>query len=323
MFGDLTQTPSTRLAVTLVLLVAMTVAGCSDGSPSSSADGTLSVGGNNSDFASLQSAVDAAQDGDVITVQSVALDEQVTVSKTLTIVGDRGAGLSLSGSPQAFGDDSSDSSSAALIIRDVSGVEIRGLSIHGPQDGIQIRNASDIRIVDGRHRQRQRRRRCGRAGLAAVFDRGPSRVQRRSRHSDSRGLLGGDGGGQRSGRQRRRWITRPGVERGHGPPNRVHGQRWRRARVPRRLRSDLCGLVAHREHRVRPTDPFERRGPTEQYRLRKRTRGRTNRLILAAANEHGRIARPAMGFPMPGIRFGGGFEHSGPARPAWKRSHVS
>jgi len=145
---DFRHVSSARLALTIALLAGITVTGCSDGSPSARAGGSLTVGGNQGDFSSLQSAVNAASDGDVITLQSVTLDEQVVVSKSITIVGNGGASLSLSGSPQAFGDDSSDTSSAALIIRDVSGVEIIGLSFTGPQDGIQIRNASDIRIVD-------------------------------------------------------------------------------------------------------------------------------------------------------------------------------
>lgn len=148
MTAHLTLASLYRSVLTVALLGGMTLTGCSDGSPSATGGGTLTVGGNDGDFGSLQSAVNAADVGTVITVRSATLVEQVVVSKSVTIVGNGGATLSMPGSPQAFADDSSDSSTAALVIRDVSGVEIRGMILTGPQDGIQIRNASDVRLVD-------------------------------------------------------------------------------------------------------------------------------------------------------------------------------
>ncbi len=128
---------------------------CSDGSGASSdmtgAGTTLQVGpGGSGGFTSLQSAVSAASPGDTIQVSAGSLQEQVVVDKPLTI---RGAGsssttLQASGTPLAFSDDGSDDSSAVLIIRNTSGVVLEGIRVQGPQDGIQVRNSSAIRLLD-------------------------------------------------------------------------------------------------------------------------------------------------------------------------------
>ena len=136
-----------RLLV-LVLLGLLLGTSCSD-----SANGVTGGGGdvlvvsNNGggDFGSIQAAVDAAHSADLVHVRSGSYAERVVVDKTLTIVGD-GPGSMVTADAVAPLPGSLASDWAVLVIRDTFNVVVEDLSFSGPEDGIIVRDSSDVTL---------------------------------------------------------------------------------------------------------------------------------------------------------------------------------
>ncbi len=136
-----------RLLV-VVLLGLLLGTSCSD-----SANGVAGGGGdvlvvsNNGggDFDSIQAAVDAAHSGDLVQVRSGSYAERVVVDKTLTIVGDRPAPVVNADTVPPL-PNTLPSDSAVLVIRDAFDVVIEDLSFSGPEDGIIVRDSSEVTL---------------------------------------------------------------------------------------------------------------------------------------------------------------------------------
>lgn len=146
------QEPNTWRFTLLLSIAAgiVMLAGCSDGSGSNvlgtPADVEVDPGGT-ADYVSIQAAIDGSAPGSVIRVRSGTFQEQLTLAKGVHIIGSGpGTVIQLSGTATAFPDESSDSSTAVLTIRNTGGVIVENLRFSGPQDGVQIRNSSDVTL---------------------------------------------------------------------------------------------------------------------------------------------------------------------------------
>ncbi len=128
----------------LVLLLALVAAGCSDSGagPGAGSDVTLPDGTR---FATLGEAVAAAAPSAVITVGEGEFAERLEITKPVTI---RGAGPGtriLARTPSGRPSDDS----AAVIIRNTSGLTLENLAVEGGVDtGILVRDAQDITLVN-------------------------------------------------------------------------------------------------------------------------------------------------------------------------------
>lgn len=142
----MTSTESKLLSGIALVGLALGVSGCSSG-----AGGGL-LGSDDSfdpsSATSLQQAIDDASPGGTLSILPGTVSGQAIVDKPLRITGSGSATvLATPGTPMAFPDDSDDSS-AVLIIRNTSGVVIENMVLSGPQDGIQIRNSSDVTVTN-------------------------------------------------------------------------------------------------------------------------------------------------------------------------------
>lgn len=87
-------------------------------------------------FTSIQSAINAANAGDVIRVCPGSYPEQLLITKPLTIVGDSGAVVNPSPVLQNSAGGSGDAFAAVILVQDTDSVEIRGLIVDGANNGI-------------------------------------------------------------------------------------------------------------------------------------------------------------------------------------------
>lgn len=128
----------------LVILLALVATGCSDSGagPGAGSDVTLPDG---TSFATLGEAVAAAAPSAVITVGEGEFVERLEITKPVTI---RGAGPGtriLARTPSGRPSDDS----AAVIIRNTSGLTLENLAVEGGVDtGILVRDAQDITLVN-------------------------------------------------------------------------------------------------------------------------------------------------------------------------------
>lgn len=130
------------LRTLLVVLVALLlgVAGCDSDDDILDAD-TLTVGPSGSaDFPSIQSAVESAKVGATIMVEAGTYVEEVVIEQSVTLLG---AGA---GSIVKFPTDSG-TQDAVIEVRDAVGVHIEGFRVLGPDDGIQVRDSSEVVIA--------------------------------------------------------------------------------------------------------------------------------------------------------------------------------
>ncbi len=127
-------------AILVAAALLLATQGCSDESDSDvSGEELLTVGSSGSDdFSSIQDAVDSAKAGATILVDAGVYDEHVVIEQSVTL---RGAGAgSVIELPGA------DTGDGALEVHDATDVHIEGFTVHGPGDGIQVRDSSAVVI---------------------------------------------------------------------------------------------------------------------------------------------------------------------------------
>jgi len=142
------STLKSRFTLFATLAVLISAWGCSS-SNILTPTGTVTVSTAGGDFLTAQAAIDASPPGTTIEILGT-VDGQVIVNKPVTLVGSgAGSTLRMQGAPLATPDESAAtaSSSAVVIIRDTSGVTISNMTLSGPEDGLQIRNSTDITVI--------------------------------------------------------------------------------------------------------------------------------------------------------------------------------
>lgn len=146
---SLNKVEAKTLALGFLAIGILTVACSSDGSREMIGAGDLVTVGSsgNSDFATVQEAIQAVPAGSTVEIRPGTYLGRVVVDKNIRLVG-AGAGtvLRAQGSSQSWPDDSTDDSSAVIEIRNVSGVVIENLSLSGPEDGVKILGSADITV---------------------------------------------------------------------------------------------------------------------------------------------------------------------------------
>jgi len=133
----------------VVVVAALATLGCSGGSYSRSMTGGTEIrvdAAGGGDYASLQSAVDAAPSGATIRIAPGTYDGAVTLRRAVTLVGAGAATVVRSaGAPTALPDDGGlDDGLGTLAIRNASGVIVENLTVSAPQDGILVRDSRDV-----------------------------------------------------------------------------------------------------------------------------------------------------------------------------------
>jgi parallel beta-helix repeat protein len=129
------------LATVSIALLSAAMAGCG-GSSDGGVTGphTIEVGPVGADYTSIQQAINAAEAGSIILVQSGTYTERIDIIKSLTIIGS-GAGTVVEYPAGGMVD------SAVIEILNTSGVTIEGLSVRSTipdVDGIRVRDASAV-----------------------------------------------------------------------------------------------------------------------------------------------------------------------------------
>ena len=135
-------------SVTWLALLLIATVGCNDSEDTTGGSQLLRVALDGSgDYISIQVAVAAPGAGTTIHIAAGTYSEQVVVAKSVALVG-AGLGTVVQDlSPQnPMPDDSTDDSSATILVRDTVDVVVRGLRVKGPEDGIQVRNAARVII---------------------------------------------------------------------------------------------------------------------------------------------------------------------------------
>lgn len=131
----------------LSLLVAV---GCSSSDTGGGSTGDVvevSASGT-ADFETITEAIDAVPEGSVIRVLPGTYTEKVKLTKNVNVTGSGSSTVvNFIGQSQSFPDESSDSSEAVLELVGVSNVIIQNMRFSGPQDGIIIRNSSNIQLI--------------------------------------------------------------------------------------------------------------------------------------------------------------------------------
>lgn len=100
--------------------------------------GCITVNGDTPGYAHLQDAIDAAQDGDAISVCAGTFEGSATVDKTLSIVGEDAATTILVG----------DINEVAVAIDGAAGVRLSGLTIRSTRNGIDATSADGLVLED-------------------------------------------------------------------------------------------------------------------------------------------------------------------------------
>lgn len=142
--------PTNKLCIAsiAIVLVLIFVSSCSSNNGVIST-GAVSVSAAGGDFATVQAAIDGSPPGTTIEVLGT-VEGQVIVDKPVTLVGVGAATvLRMQGAPLATPDESASTanSSAVVIIRNANGVTISNMTLSGPEDGLQIRDSSNITVT--------------------------------------------------------------------------------------------------------------------------------------------------------------------------------
>ena len=116
----------------LVIAIALLAAACSPAVSTESAE--IAVPG---DYPTLAAAIEGAPDGATIRLATGQYEEEIVVTRPLTIVGD-GAAAQIVGTP----------GSSVISIVGTDGVTIQGLTIIGGERGISVSESSNVTIAD-------------------------------------------------------------------------------------------------------------------------------------------------------------------------------
>ncbi len=137
-----------RLAAAIAVALVLALFGCaenaSDDDDSTGDDddtaetGCITVNGEVPGFAHLQDAINAASDGDVISVCSGTHSGSVVIENSLTILGDASATTVLEG----------DINEHAVTIRLTEDVRIQGLTVASTRNGIAVEDATGVVLED-------------------------------------------------------------------------------------------------------------------------------------------------------------------------------
>jgi len=142
--------PPTRPSASGLALLLIAAIGCSDSENTTGGSQLLRVALDGSgDYTSIQAAVDAASAGTTIQIAAGIYSEQVVVAKSVALFGAGSGTVVQDLSPQnPMPDDSTDDSTATILVRDTVDVVIRALRVKGPEDGIQVRNAARVVVEE-------------------------------------------------------------------------------------------------------------------------------------------------------------------------------
>ncbi len=141
------------LATIVLLAAVLSIAGCSEDSPVSPISNNDSVirveAGGGANFTSVADAVQAAAAGSVIQIGPGTFDGRIVISQGVQLVGSGPTTvLTAPGAVQSFPDDSGDDNLAVIEIRGIGNIVIRDLAVRGPVDGIVVRDASDVSLIN-------------------------------------------------------------------------------------------------------------------------------------------------------------------------------